>query len=117
VEDLADAIVASAATTAAIGNAYELAGPEALTLRRIVEEAGAAVGRSPRLVAVPLGPAIAGVRLYERVSRHPRIRAEQLERLAEDKAFDIAAARRELNFAPRLFATGIAEEAALLRAA
>ncbi len=57
---------------------------------------------------------IALTRAYERVSRQPRIRAEQWQRLAEDKAFSIAAAARDLNYAPRSFADGIAAEAAAL---
>ena len=54
---------------------------------------------------------IALARGYERVSQHPRIRAEQLQRLAEDKAFAIDAAARDLGYAPRPFAAGIGAEA------
>lgn len=111
VDDLAAAIVASMTTPAAIGKAYDIAGPEPLTFREIINQASQAVGRSPRRVPVPLGPAIAALRVYERVSRRPRLKAEQLERLAEDKAFDIAAAREDLGYDPRPFAEGIAAEA------
>ena len=48
---------------------------------------------------------------FERVSQHPPIRAEQLLRLAEDKAFVIEAAVRDLGYAPRPFADGIRAEA------
>jgi hypothetical protein len=51
---------------------------------------------------------------YERVSRRPKIRAEQWQRLAEDKAFPIEAAACDLDYAPRSFAVGIREEAAAL---
>ena len=54
------------------------------------------------------------MRGYELVSRHPRIRVEQLRRLAEDKAFAIDAAVRDLAYAPRSFADGIAAEARAL---
>ena len=57
---------------------------------------------------------IALARCYERLSRHPRIRAEQLQRLAEDKAFAIDDAVRDLGYAPRPFADGIRAEAARL---
>jgi uncharacterized protein YbjT (DUF2867 family) len=115
VDDLADAIVACLDRPATIGRAYDLAGPEPLTFREVIAAAGAAVGRRPRVVPVPLGPAVAALRVAERVLPDPRLRAEQLERLAEDKAFPIDAARRDLGFDPRPFAAGIAEEAALLR--
>lgn len=114
VEDLAGAVVAALTAPAAVGQAYDLAGPEPLTLRDVVRQAGVAVGRAPRVVAAPLGPAVYAARLYERTSARPRLKAEQFERLAEDKSFDIGAARRDLGFTPRPFAVGIAEEAALL---
>ncbi|MEJ5255116.1 MAG: NAD-dependent epimerase/dehydratase family protein [Acidimicrobiales bacterium] len=113
-DDLASAIVTALVSPVTIGRVYNLAGPEPLTLRRVIEEAAAAVGHRVRVVAVPLAPAITVVRLYERLATRPRLRAEQLERLEEDKAFDITAARRDLGFDPRPFAIGIAQEAALL---
>jgi FkbM family methyltransferase len=51
---------------------------------------------------------------YERISRRPRLRAEQWQRLAEDKAFPIDSAARDLDYAPRPFAEGIRAEAAAL---
>jgi hypothetical protein len=63
---------------------------------------------------VPLAPLVTLARGYELLSRHPRIRAEQLLRLAEDKAFSIEAAIRDLGYAPRSFSSGIGDEARLL---
>jgi uncharacterized protein YbjT (DUF2867 family) len=111
VGDLACAIVAAVESPLAVGQAYDLAGPEPLTLRQVLSEVVTAVGRSPRMVAVPLAPAVAAAKLYERLAPRPRVTAEQLQRLGEDKTFDISAARRDLAFAPRSFATGIAEQA------
>jgi hypothetical protein len=54
------------------------------------------------------------VRAYERVMPHPRLKAEQVLRLNEDKAVDISAAL-ELGYRPRTFAEGIAAEARLLQ--
>ena len=114
VDDVAAAVVAALDRPVSVGRTYDLAGPQPLTFREVVEQAAAALGRSPRLVPVPLGPAVAAVHLYERLAPTPRIRAEQLERLAEDKAFDVEAARQDLGFEPRPFHEGIAQEAALL---
>lgn len=114
VEDLAQVIVEAALNPVAIGKAYDVAGPQPLAFRQLIEQAGAAVGRRPRLVRVPLTPAIAAVRLYERIAKRPRLKAEQLERLAEDKAFDITSARTDLAFRPRTFADGVSAEAGLL---
>lgn len=114
VADLATAILSAATTPAAIGQTYEVAGPEALTFRALADDAGAAIGRTPAFVGVPLSPAIALLKIYECVTPRPRLKAEQLERLAEDKAFSIAAAQRDLGYAPRDFADGIRAEAAAL---
>jgi uncharacterized protein YbjT (DUF2867 family) len=114
VDDLAAAIVAAAEHPAAAGRIFDIAGPEPITFRRSLLEAAEAVGRRPWLVPVPLAPCVLGLRLYERAVSRPRLRAEQLERLAEDKAFDIAAARTHLGFDPRPFRVGVRQEARLL---
>lgn len=114
VDDVASAVVAALESGAAVGQAYDVAGPEALPLREVVLQAAAAAGRRPRLVPVPIGPLTVALRFYEAVVPRPRVRAEQVQRLAEDKAFDIEAARRDLGYDPRPFASGIREEAALL---
>ena len=114
VDDVAAALVAALIAPAAIHRTYDLAGPEPLTLREVVVQAAVAMQRPPRLVAVPLRPTVAAVRLYERLVPSPRLRAEQIERLTEDKAFDIGPARRDLGFAPRSFAEGIGQEAELV---
>lgn len=116
VDDLAGALVTALASPDAVGRSYDLGGPQPLTFRETVVEAASAVGRSVRLVSVPLRPVIYAARAYERLAPSPRLKAEQLERLAEDKAFDISAARRDLGFEPRSFREGIREEAAAVLA-
>lgn len=114
VEDLADAVVTLARHTEHAPAAYDLAGPTALSLCDTILVAAQAVGRQPLLLPVPLRPTLRLVRAYERMARHPRLKAEQIERLAEDKAFDIGPARRDLGFDPRTFADGIRQEATAL---
>lgn len=109
VEDLAAAIVVALGREEAIGREYDLGGPEAIPFRRLIEEAAVAVGRRPRLIPVPLAPVSVAVSLYERLARRPRLRAEQLQRLAEDKVFDIRPAQRDLDYDPRPFSLGVAE--------
>jgi len=113
VEDLASAIVAAVDRPTAVGRTYNIAGPVGLTLRELLVQAGAAVGRSPHLIPFPLRPTVGAARLCERLALWAPVSAEQLERLTEDKTFDIEAARSDLGFAPRPFAEGIAQEAAL----
>jgi nucleoside-diphosphate-sugar epimerase len=114
VADLATAVLASLRRPAAIGSLYNIAGPEPLPFAELLHICARAVGSRTRLVPIPLAPLVTLVRGYERLSRHPRIRAEQLLRLAEDKAFPIEAAIRDLGYAPRSFADGISDEARAL---
>jgi uncharacterized protein YbjT (DUF2867 family) len=114
VADLAAAVLSAAERPAAAFRTYDVAGPEPLTFAELLRLSAAAVASTTRFVPVPLAPAVAMIRGYERVSRRPRIRAEQLLRLAEDKAFSINSAIRDLGYAPRSFADGIAAEARAL---
>jgi uncharacterized protein YbjT (DUF2867 family) len=113
VDDLAWFVV-TALDEEAAGATFNVAGPDALGLREVVAQAAAAVGRRPRIVPIPLRPIIGAARIYERVAARPRLRAEQLLRLDEDKDFDISAARA-LGYEPRSFREGIATEARLVR--
>lgn len=115
VEDLADAISAALKSEPASGRIYDVAGPEPLTFKEIVAFAGQALELKPLVVSMPLAPLVALLKGYERVTgRALRIKAEQLERLAEDKAFDISSARNDLRFEPRSFEEGIRQEARML---
>jgi nucleoside-diphosphate-sugar epimerase len=95
------------------GACYNVAGPVALSLRQVVQQAASAMTRRPIVVSVPLRPVVDLVRVYEHISAHPRLKVEQVLRLNEDKVFDISAAVT-LGYSPRPFAEGIASEARLL---
>jgi uncharacterized protein YbjT (DUF2867 family) len=114
VADVAGAVLTAAERSATAGRGYDVAGPEPLAFAELLRVSAAAVGCRVHLVPVPLAPVIALTRGYERISRRPRIRAEQWQRLAEDKAFPIEAAARDLDYTPRSFAEGIRAEAAAL---
>jgi len=114
VDDLADGIAAAATCDAAVGNAYSLSGRAPLSLNATIEAAAAAVGRSVRLVHFPLGPVAGTIGILERIGVRLPVKREQVLRLAEDKAFDHEDAARDLGFAPRAFADGVAAEAQAL---
>jgi uncharacterized protein YbjT (DUF2867 family) len=114
VADVAGAVLTAAERSATAGRGYDVAGPEPLAFAELLRVSAAAVGCRVHLVPVPLAPVIALTRGYERISRRPRIRAEQWQRLAEDKAFPIEAAARDLDYTPRSVAEGIRAEAAAL---
>jgi len=114
VADLAGAVLAAVERPETAGRDYDVAGPVPLTFAELLRVSATAVGRRVHLVPVPLTPVIALTRLYERVSPRPKISVEQWQRLAEDKAFSIDAAARDLSYSPRSFADGIRAEAAAL---
>jgi uncharacterized protein YbjT (DUF2867 family) len=105
VDDLADAVVAALDSPRTIRVAYNLAGAEPLLFADLIRSAARAVGRRIRLLRVPLEAAVLAARLTRVVT------AEQIRRLAEDKAFSISDAARDFNFAPRSFAEGVRLEA------
>ncbi len=109
--DVADAVLAAAVRPAAAGHTYDVAGPEPLTFAELLRTSARAVASRTRFVPVPLSPVIVAARGYELLSKNPKIRVEQLRRLAEDKAFAIDDAIRDLDYAPRPFADGIRAEA------
>lgn len=114
VDDLAAVIVEAATTASLPETAYNVAGPQALAFRDIIEQTATALDRRIRVVPVPLAPIRVALSVYERLTSTPRLKVEQLDRLEEDKTFDISAAVRDLAFDPRPFAAGIANEAQLL---
>jgi len=111
VADVAAAVLSAVERPAARMHCYDIAGPEPVTFAELLRTCCAAIGCRACLIPVPLAPVIALTRCYERSARQPKFRAEQWQRLAEDKAFPINAAGRDLNYAPRPFIDGIHAEA------
>lgn len=107
VADLAATIVRAAERGVAIQRAYDVAGPDAISFRQMLEQTYAAVGRTPRFVRVPMRATRCVIGIYEGLVPSPRLKVEQLDRLEEDKVFDISEARRDLDHDPRSFGDGI----------
>ena len=108
VEDLADAVVAALDSSLTRRRMYNVAGAEALRFSSLVETTARAINRHVRLIPVPVEAAVLAARVTRIVT------AEQIRRLAEDRAFSYADAARDFNFAPRSFAEGVQLEAATL---
>ena len=108
VHDLIDAITSCAAAAPPTGRTYAIAGATALTWGELVDAVGRAVGRRPRWLPVPERLAVSALALFERGGLRLPIRAEQLQRLQEDKTYDISPARRDLSYDPQSFADSLA---------
>jgi uncharacterized protein YbjT (DUF2867 family) len=114
VADVASAVLGAVERPESAGTTYDLAGPEPFSFAELLRIAARAAGSRTCFVPVPLSTLVAAARGYEMLATRPWIRAEQLQRLAEDKAFSIDDAVRDLGYAPRPFAEGILAEAMAL---
>ncbi len=114
-EDLADGIVATIDNPKSARQEYNLAGPEALTYREILETIIRLLDRRVALWRVHPGLAYRLVQVLQYLPKFP-IKDEQVLRMREDKTFDITKAQADLAFQPRAFHEGIALEVAAYRA-
>ena len=88
--------------------AVVVAGPAPLPYAEFVRAVAAAAGlRPPRIVLVPAG-LLQAVAPLMRLPGLPRIGADEIRRLGEDKAFAIDGMRRMLGIEPIALATGLA---------
>jgi uncharacterized protein YbjT (DUF2867 family) len=107
VEDLAAAVVQSLRTEQAMGRSYNVSGPAPLTYNRIIDTVSEALGRKARKVHLPAAPLVTALGQLERFSARLPVKAEQILRLNEDKAFDPGEAIKDFGYSPRPFAEGI----------
>ena len=105
--DVVQAILAALDRPQAIGKEYTIAGPEPITYAEMVRTIQREAKLHRTLLPIPLPLARGVVKLYNKISSSPRISPDQIERLQEDKIFDIADARRDLDFNPISFEEGI----------
>ena len=107
VEDLAAAIVQSLLTEQSRGRSYNVSGQAPLTYNQVIETVCQALGRKVRKVHLPAAPLVTALNVLERFPLRSPLRAEQILRLNEDKAFDSSEAIEDFGYRPRSFAEGI----------
>ncbi|AQZ61741.1 UDP-glucose 4-epimerase [[Actinomadura] parvosata subsp. kistnae] len=102
IEDLVDAVALVLDAPAEVaGDTYNLAAAEFGTLREDFQAVLDAAGHGKRVVSLPAGPAVAGLRLLERTRLSPVYGRLALKLLA-DSYVSIDKARDRLGFRPRL---------------
>ncbi|MFA5812748.1 MAG: NAD-dependent epimerase/dehydratase family protein, partial [bacterium] len=117
VEDVAQAAVDALSCDGAVCREFDVSGKWPLTFNEVIDNTAQALGRKVRKIRVSLGLALFGARMFEALSPRSAIKAEQVMRLNEDKAFDHGDAAAAFGFSPRSFEDGIREEVELYRAA
>jgi nucleoside-diphosphate-sugar epimerase len=107
VEDLALAIVRASKSDRTVGKAYNLPGQSPLSFNDLIRTVGKALNKRVVLIHVPQQFLLPVLALYNRMSRRPLLKVEQVLRLNEDKAFSYEEAVRDFGFAPRSFEQGV----------
>ena len=115
VSDVAWAVVQALETPATIGRQFNLSGAAPLTYNDVVRLTAQALGRRVRRVHIPARPVVTALQVLERLGTTLPIKAEQVLRLNEDKAFSHAEAADAFGYAPMAFEQGIRQEVALFR--
>ena len=113
--DVAWAVVQALETPVTIGRQFNISGAAPLTYNDVVRLISQALGRRVQCFHLPARPFVTALQVSERFGITMPIKAEQLLRLNEDKAFSHADAADAFGYSPITFEQGISQEVALLR--
>lgn len=102
-DDLGVAAVAALFSPAAVGQTYDVAGGEVLTVRDMVTRTAEANGTRVHFLRVPRRTAEAGLRALGRLPRFPTVPSGALERMTRDLVFDTTRASEDFGYTPRSF--------------
>jgi len=115
VSNVAWAVAQALETPGTIGRQFNISGAAPLTYNDVVSMTAQALGRPIHRLHIPAVPVIALLEAYERFDLKCPIKAEQIRRLNEDKAFSNAEANTAFDYTPMTFEHGIQQEVALFR--
>ena len=115
VTDVAWAVVQALESPATINRQFNISGAEPLTYNEVVSVTAEALGRGIRKMYIPAQPVLIFLDFMEWLGVTLPIKAEQIRRLNEDKAFSHSEAQDAFGYAPILFKDGISKEVALYR--
>ena len=110
VDDVAQAVLLALQTDATIGKSYNIAGKAPLTYNQVIGAVASALGKRVWKLHLPYMPIVHMLQFTERMKFRLPIKAEQVLRLNENKAFSYEEARRDFGFSPRSFEEGLQTE-------
>ena len=113
--DVAWAVVQVLEASVTINRQFNISGAGALTYNDVVSLTARALGRRVQRFHIPARPMVAALQASERLGITLPIKAEQVLRLNEDKAFSHAEAAEAFGYTPMAFEQGIRQEVALFR--
>lgn len=107
VDDVAQAVVSCLSNDATIGKSYNIAGRHPLTYNDVIDTTARLMHRRVWKICVPSKPIVSLLRLFEKFRIPFPIKAEQVQRLNENKDFSYAKAQKDFGFGPLSFEEGI----------
>ena len=110
VDDVAQAVLLALRTDTTIGKSYNIAGKDPLTYNQVIDTVAAALGRRVWKLHLPYRMIVRALQFTERMRLRLPIKAEQVLRLNENKAFSYEEAQRDFGFTSRSFDAGIGLE-------
>jgi len=110
VDDVAQAILLALQNDMTIGKSYNIAGKQALTYNQVIDTVATALNKRVWKLHLPFMPIVRFLQFTERMRLRLPIKAEQVLRLNENKAFSYEEAERDFGFSPRSFEEGIVVE-------
>jgi nucleoside-diphosphate-sugar epimerase len=110
VGDVAQAIVSCLCNEQTVGKSYNIAGNSPLTYNQVIDTIARQMQKRVWKIHIPSAPIVNLLKFSEQLHLPFPIKAEQVLRLNENKAFPYEEARRDFGFAPSLFEEGIKME-------
>ena len=107
VEDVAGAIADAFQSSLTIGRSYNIAGREPLTFNALVDTILTLLRRKVLSIHLPVSPLVRACQWAEARGVSFFVRADQIERLNEDKAFAYDEAVADFRFSPVSFESGV----------
>ena len=107
VDDVAQAILGSLKSDAAICKNYNIAGKHPLTYNQLIDVIAIQMNRHIWKIHIPSKPVVSMLRLFEQIRLPFPIKSEQVLRLNENKNFSYEEAQRDFKYRPCSFEEGI----------
>jgi nucleoside-diphosphate-sugar epimerase len=115
VDDLVDSIMKVMHKEETVRKAYNVSGNQPITYNQVIDETLIALKRNVIKLHVPMKTVLPLINFYNKLSRNPKIKVEQILRLNENKAFEHSDAVRDFDFTSRSFSDGIQQEVQRLK--
>lgn len=107
VKNLASVIINAYESTVSIKKAYNISGAKPLTYNDVVDITGKVLGKKVIKIHIPMQLSYHLLKMYEKISKKPKLKAEQVLRLNENKDFSHEDAKKDLGYIPLTFEEGI----------